>query len=83
MAIQGFRIDTPGAGESTVPQFQMSVRGENRERFEQAVEGGGSGAQQGITRSRQGQLLRPVFGNHYETAIRQRLGDDPKMGAVG
>ena len=83
MAIQGFRIDTPGAGEPAVPQFQMSVRSENRERFEQAVEGGGSGAQQGIARCRQGQLLRPVFGNHHETAIRQRLGDDPKVGAVG
>jgi len=75
-------IDPPGASKRPVPQLQPPIGREHRQRFEQAVEGRGAGAQQGVAGGGQRELFGPVLRDQHQPAIGHRLRDDPNMRAV-
>ena len=82
MGIQERVFQSPVGCKPPVPQLHPAIGREHRDRFEQAVERGGAGAQQGIADGGQAQLLGPVLRNQHQPAIGQRLRDDPQVRAV-
>ena len=76
MLVEELLRQAPDVGEAAVPQLHPAVRREHRERFEQAVEGRGAGAQQRVAHRRKRQLLGPVLGDQHQPAVGHRLGDD-------
>ena len=83
MADEEFLLQLPQIREPLVPQLQLSVRLEGSERFEEAVEGRGAGAEQLVARRRHGELFGAVLRDHHQPAVGHRLGDDAQMHRAG
>ena len=76
-------LQAPQLAEAVVPEVEPPVRGEDADRLEQIVEGGGAHAQQRVAGRGELDLLGPVLEDDQQAAVGQRLGDDAQMLAAG
>src|SRR5690606_1890071 len=68
--------------KAAVPELQMPIGRENSERFEQAVERGGPGAQQRVAGRGKRELLGAVLGDQHQPPVGHRIGDDAQVRLV-
>ena len=82
MAFESLLLKSPRTGEAPVPELHVPVRGEHGESFEQTVERGSSGPQQGVACCRQRETFGTVLRNHRKPAVGHRLGHHAQVRAV-
>ena len=83
MAGEEFLLEPPYRAHPIVPQLQLAVAGEHRQRLEQIVERRGPHPQQCVARGGELHLLGPILENDQQTPIGQRLRDHAQMRAPG